>query len=85
MSEEEKEAIAYFKKRTDICMENANICDENDFDEEATYLRKEQALIEIILNLIQKQQKENEMLKNYLSEQGMISDYLKWRKKNKNV
>lgn len=60
MTDKEKEAIEYFKKRIDICMENANICDDNDFDEEATYLRKEQILTEIVLNLIQTQQAEIE-------------------------
>ena len=39
MTDKEKEAIEYFKKRIDICMENANICDDNDFDEEATCLQ----------------------------------------------
>ena len=60
MIDKQKEAIEYFKKRIDICMENANICDDNDFDEEATYLRKEQILIETVLNLIQTQQAEIE-------------------------
>lgn len=64
MTDKEKEAIEYFKKRIDICMENANICDDNDFDEEATYLRKEQILTEIVLNLIQTQQAEIEKLRN---------------------
>ena len=60
MTDKEKEAIEYFKKRIDICMENANICDDNDFDEEATCLRKEQILTETVLNLIQTQQAEIE-------------------------
>ena len=64
MTDKEKEAIEYLKKRIDICMENANICDDNDFDEEATYLRKEQILTEIVLNLIQTQQPEIEKLRN---------------------
>ena len=60
MTDKEKEAIEYFKKRIDICMENANICDDNDFDEEATCLRKEQILTETVLNLIQTHQAEIE-------------------------
>lgn len=60
MTDKQKEAIEYFKKRIDICMENANICDDNDFDEEATCLRKEQILTETVLNLIQTQQAEIE-------------------------
>lgn len=58
MTDKQKEAIEYFKKRIDICMENANICDDNDFDEEATCLRKEQILTETVVNLIQTQQTE---------------------------
>lgn len=67
MSEEEKKAIEYFTKRIDICNENANICDENDFDEEATQLREEQAFTETILNLIQSQQKEIEKMKKLIN------------------
>lgn len=52
-NKELEEAINYFKKRMDICLENAEICDENDFDEEATCLRKEQILIETVLNYIE--------------------------------
>lgn len=61
---EEKEAIEYFIKRMDICLENADICDENNFDEEAICLRKELALIEIVLNLIQRQDRQIQKLKN---------------------
>ncbi len=64
MTEEENKAIEYFTKRIDICNENANICDENDFDEEATQLREEKRQTEIILNLIKSQQKEIEILKS---------------------
>lgn len=52
MNKELEEAVDYFRKRMDICLENAEICDENDFDEEAICLRKEQILIETILNYI---------------------------------
>lgn len=64
MTEEDKKAIEYFTKRIDICNENANICDENDFDEEATQLREEKRQTEVILNLIKSQQKEMEILKS---------------------
>ena len=60
LSEEQKKAIKFFERRMDICIENANICDENNFDEEAESLRKEQSYIDTILNLITKLQKENE-------------------------
>lgn len=65
MTDKQKEAIEYFKKRIDICMENANICDDNDFDEEATCLRKEQILTETVVNLIQTQQAEIDSLKDF--------------------
>lgn len=52
-------------------MENANICDDNDFDEEATCLRKEQILTETVLNLIQTQQaeieKKDKIIDKYIS------------------
>lgn len=52
-NKEIEEAKNYFKKRIDICMKNADICDDNNFDEEATYLRKEQILTENILQYIE--------------------------------
>lgn len=59
-SEEEKKAIEFFEKRKNICLENANICDENDYDGEAEYLREEKMYIDTVLNIIAKLQKENE-------------------------
>ena len=67
MTEEEKEAIEYFTKRMDICLENADICDENNFDEEAICLRKERALIEIVLNLIQRQDRQIDLMAEMLN------------------
>lgn len=58
-NKELEEAVNYFKKRMDICLENAEICDENDFDEEATRLRKEQILIETVLKELERLQEEN--------------------------
>ena len=40
--------------------------------------------IEIVLNTLLDLQKDNQNLRNYLSEQKMISNYLKWRKKYDN-
>jgi len=62
-NKELEEAINYFRKRMDICLENAEICDENDFDEEATCLRKEQILIETILKELERLQEENKQYK----------------------
>ena len=57
MTREQKEAIEFLEKRIEICIENANICDENDFDEEASQLREEQKHTETVLNLIQQDRK----------------------------
>ena len=61
-NKELEEAINYFKKRMDICLENAEICDKNDFDEEATCLRKEQILIETVLKELKRLQEENKKM-----------------------
>lgn len=82
MSEEEKKAIEFFEKRKNICLENANICDENDYDGEAEYLREEKMYIDIVLNIIAKLQKENKELKQenkrikYFSSNLFIDDYI---------
>lgn len=74
MTEEEKEAIEYFTKRMDICLENADICDENNFDEEAICLRKERALIEIVLNLIQRQDRQIDLMADTILEDTLKLD-----------
>lgn len=75
MTDKEKEAIEYFKKREQICMENADICDENNFDEEATCLRKEHMIIETFLNLIEKKDKRiNELEKASKKKDKIIKD-----------
>lgn len=50
----EQEAIEYIKKRIKVCNENADVCDDNDFDEEATYLREESYMLETVLSMIEK-------------------------------
>ena len=60
----EQEVIKYIETRIKICNENADICDDNDFDEEATYLREESYMLETVLNML----KENsEEIKNYIT------------------
>lgn len=54
----EQEVIEYLKKQIEICNENADICDKNDFDEEATYLRKQQYMFETALKMIKEKDKE---------------------------
>ena len=54
----EQEAIEHIEKRIKICNENADICDDNDFDEEATYLREESYMLETVLNMLKEKDKE---------------------------
>lgn len=48
----EEEAIEYIRKRIKVCNENADICDDNNFDEEATYLREESYMLETVLSTL---------------------------------
>lgn len=48
----EQEVIKYIETRIKICNENADICDDNDFDKEATYLREESYMLETVLNML---------------------------------
>ena len=57
---EEQEVIKYIEKRIKVCNENANICDDNDFDEEATYLREESYMLETVLNMLKEKDKKIE-------------------------
>ena len=54
----EQEVIKYKKTRIKICNENADICDDNDFDEEATYLREESYMLETVLSMLKEKDKE---------------------------
>ncbi len=56
----EQEVIKYIETRIKICNENADICDDNDFDEEATYLREESYMLETVLNMLKEKDKEIE-------------------------
>ena len=40
MTNEKREAIEYLERQIRVCNENAEICDDNNFDEEATHLRE---------------------------------------------
>ena len=64
----EQEATKYIEKRIKICNENADICDDNDFDEEATYLREESYMLETVLNMLKEKDKEIEKYKNMIIE-----------------
>ena len=54
----EEEAIEYIKKRIKVCNENADICDDNNFNEEATYLREESYMLETVLSMLKEKDKE---------------------------
>ena len=54
----EEEAIEYIKKRIKVCNENADICDDNNFNEEATYLREESYMLETVLCMLKEKDKE---------------------------
>ena len=64
MTNKQREAIEYLERQIRVCNENAEICDENNFDEEATYLREESYMLDTVLSLIKEQQAEMEDLKN---------------------
>lgn len=53
----EQEVIEYFKEQIDVCFKNAEICDDNNFDEEATYLREESYMLETVLNILKEKDK----------------------------
>ena len=63
MTNEEKEAIECLERQIRVCNENAEICDNNNFDEEATHLREESYMLHTALSLIKEQQEEIVKLK----------------------
>ena len=58
MTNKEREAIEYLERQIRVCNENAEICDDNNFDEEATHLREESYMLDTVLSLIKAQQEE---------------------------
>ena len=90
----EQEVIKYIETRIKICNENADICDDNDFDEEATYLREESYMLETVLNMLKEKDEEIEKLKadnkkawklNANMTQRHLSDIFKIKKKDKQI
>lgn len=71
----EEEAIEYIKKRIKVCNEKADICDDNNFNEEATYLREESYMLETVLNMLKEKDKEIENLKENIDYQTLC-DFL---------
>ena len=51
MTNEKREAIEYLERQIRVCNENAEICDDNNFDEEATHLREESYMLDTVLSL----------------------------------
>lgn len=60
MTNEQREAIEYLERQIRVCNENAEICDDNNFDEEATHLREENYMLDTVLSLIKEQEEEIE-------------------------
>ena len=71
----EQEVIKYIETRIKICNENADICDDNDFDEEATYLREESYMLETVLNMLKEKDKEIEKKNNIIN---LIAKYINY-------
>ena len=80
MTNEAKEAIEYLEKQIRVCNENAEICDDNNFDEEATHLREESYMLYTVLSLIKEQQEEIENIttnhKNLIADASGIAKEL---------
>lgn len=66
MTNEQREAIEYLERQIRVCNENAEICDNNNFDEEATHLREESYMLHTVLSLIKGSQTEIEIYKEEL-------------------
>lgn len=66
----EEEAIEYIKKRIKVCNENADICDDNNFNEEATYLREESYMLETVLNMLKEKDAEIEQKNTEIAEKN---------------
>ena len=73
----EQEVIKYIKTRIKICNENADICDDNDFDEEATYLREESYMLETVLSMLKENSAEIEKKNTELAEKNAEIEKLK--------
>ena len=63
----EQEAMKYIEKRIKVCNENADICDDNNFDEEATYLREESYMLETVLSMLKEKDRQIERLEQTLT------------------
>ena len=81
MTNEQREAIEYLERQIRVCNENAEICDNNNFDEEATHLREESYMLHTVLSLIKEQQEREELIKEYVHQEIVhytetIKDYI---------
>lgn len=77
---EEQEVIKYIEKRIKVCNENADICDDNDFDEEATYLREESYMLETVLSMLKEKDRQIDLMAEEINEtdRGYI-DYCQFK------
>ena len=81
MTNEKREAIEYLERQIRVCNENAEICDDNNFDEEATHLREESYMLDTVLSLIKAQQEEISKYKTLY--ERALSDVVKTDKANR--
>ena len=63
----EQEAMKYIEKRIKVCNENADICDDNNFDEEATYLREESYMLETVLSMLKEKDRQIDLIAEQLA------------------
>ena len=80
----EQEAIEYIKKRIKVCNENADVCDDNDFDEEATYLREESYMLETVLSMLKEKDAKIEHLEEKRNNQKQELAILNEKQKEMN-
>lgn len=73
----EQEVIEYFKKQIESCSENADICDDNNFNEEAAYLRKQRYMYKTVLNMLNKYSAESAEKDKIIAEKSAEIEKLK--------
>ena len=78
----EQEVIKYIETRIKICNENADICDDNDFDEEATYLREESYMLETVLNMLKEKDAEIEKKDKIID---LMAERIEWLCKSNGI
>lgn len=78
----EQEVIEYFKKQIESCSENADICDDNNFNEEAAYLRKQRYMYKTVLNMLNKYSADSAEKDKIIAEKSAEIEKLEKQSKN---